>query len=138
MNVVDSSRRAGSAAEEAEKRKKAKYVHIGQQFSFYPVGLETFGPWGPSTELFETLKGTPRESILGDITPILENPEARSANYCLLDGVANSLPTKGRRMRLSVKLNMTAGVINDMHDMTLPMVIASNGKGILKINEPIG
>ncbi|GAV06074.1 hypothetical protein RvY_16110 [Ramazzottius varieornatus] len=56
MNVVDSSRRAGSAAEEAEKRKKAKYVDIGQQFSFYPVGLETFGPWGPSaTELFETV-----------------------------------------------------------------------------------
>ncbi|GAV04541.1 hypothetical protein RvY_14809 [Ramazzottius varieornatus] len=59
MNIVDSSRRAGSAAEEAEKRKKAKYVDIGQQFSFCPVGLETFGPWGPSaTELFETVVGS--------------------------------------------------------------------------------
>ncbi|GAU91758.1 hypothetical protein RvY_03954 [Ramazzottius varieornatus] len=66
MTVVDSSRRAGSAAEEAEKRKKAKYADIGQQFSFYPVGLETLGPWGPSaTELFETV-GKKMSEITGE------------------------------------------------------------------------
>ena len=55
-HVVDSAGRAGSAAENAEKKKTEKYSDLGSQYLFYPVGLETFGTWGPSaTDLLEAV-----------------------------------------------------------------------------------
>ena len=44
-HVVDSAERAGSAAENAEKKKTEKYSDMGSQYLFYPVGLEIFGTW---------------------------------------------------------------------------------------------
>ena len=38
---------AGSAATEAENKKRAKYSHLEDQFLFTPVGFETLGSWGP-------------------------------------------------------------------------------------------
>ena len=55
-HVVDSAERAGSAAENAERKKTEKYRDLGSQYLFYPVGFETFGTWGPSaTELLEAI-----------------------------------------------------------------------------------
>ena len=44
-HMVDSAERAGSAAENAERKKTEKYSDLGSQYLFYPVGLENFGTW---------------------------------------------------------------------------------------------
>ena len=55
-HVVDSAERAGSAAENAERKKTEKYSDSDSQYLFYPVGLVTFGTWGLSvTELLEVI-----------------------------------------------------------------------------------
>ena len=55
-HVVDSAERAGSATENAERKKTEKYSDLGSQYLFYPVGFETFVTWGPSaTELLQAV-----------------------------------------------------------------------------------
>ena len=41
---------AGTAAAAAEKKKRAKYMHILDRVAFQPLAFETFGPWGPDTK----------------------------------------------------------------------------------------
>ena len=41
------TREAGAVAEEAERRKKAKYSHLERSHCFIPVAVETFGVFGP-------------------------------------------------------------------------------------------
>ena len=41
-----SSLAAGSAAAEAESRKRAKYANIARSYTFVPVAVETMGAWG--------------------------------------------------------------------------------------------
>ena len=38
---------AGSAANTREIQKISKYTSLAENYSFVPVGIETFGPWGP-------------------------------------------------------------------------------------------
>src|SRR5208282_5240566 len=44
------STQAGKAAEEAEASKRVKYRSLEDRFIFYPLGLETFGTWGPAAK----------------------------------------------------------------------------------------
>ena len=37
---------AGGAADDAERRKKEKYLFLGANYEFVPLGFETFGSWG--------------------------------------------------------------------------------------------
>ena len=46
-HIPTSSTAAGSAAEEAESRKRAKYAALIPTFDFAPVAIETLGVWGP-------------------------------------------------------------------------------------------
>ena len=56
-HVIDSAERAGSAAEEAERKKTEKYSDLGSHYLFSPVGFGTFGTWGPSvTDLLGTVR----------------------------------------------------------------------------------
>lgn len=43
-HIAGTSLRFGSAASEAEDR---NYRDIGSQYTFVPLGFETFGSWGP-------------------------------------------------------------------------------------------
>lgn len=46
----------GAAAAEAERKKVEKYRDIVPDYLFVPVGIETFGPWGPeATSLLNQL-----------------------------------------------------------------------------------
>ena len=55
-HVVDSAERAGSAAEDAERKKTEKYSDSGSHYLFSPVGFKIFGTWGPSaTDLLGTV-----------------------------------------------------------------------------------
>ena len=38
---------AGSAALDAENRKKTKYAELLRNYTFVPFAVETFGVWGP-------------------------------------------------------------------------------------------
>ena len=46
------SREAGAVAEEAERRKKAKYAHLEASHYFVPVAIETLGVYGPEARSF--------------------------------------------------------------------------------------
>lgn len=52
--------KAGAAAEAAENAKRRKYEVLSDDYIFAPLGVETLGPWGPSTK-----------SFLKKITPLL-------------------------------------------------------------------
>ena len=41
------SREVGAVAEEAERKKKAKYAHLEASHCFIPVATETLGVFGP-------------------------------------------------------------------------------------------
>ena len=47
-----SSREVGAAAEEAERKKKAKYAHLEASHCFFPVATETLGVFGPEAHCF--------------------------------------------------------------------------------------
>ena len=61
----------GSAAGEAEMRKRQKYERLGDAYIFEPVAIETTGVYGPSTTVIlkligrrlVELTGKPRESV---------------------------------------------------------------------------
>lgn len=44
--------KAGAAAEAAENAKRRKYEVLSDDYIFAPLGVETLGPWGPSTKSF--------------------------------------------------------------------------------------
>src|SRR5208337_5510036 len=44
------STQAGKAAEEAEALKRVKYRSLEDRYIFYPLGMETFGAWGPAAK----------------------------------------------------------------------------------------
>jgi len=46
------TREAGLVAEEAEKKKCAKYAHLEESHHFVPVAVETMGVFGPKTRSF--------------------------------------------------------------------------------------
>ena len=46
--ISDTSRKAGTAADQAESAKTLKYAELQDRFHFVPIGFETFGPWGKS------------------------------------------------------------------------------------------
>ena len=56
----------GSAAREAEDRKRKKYSGLAQRFHFEPLAFETTGVCGPSTKLFVRELGARIASISGD------------------------------------------------------------------------
>ena len=43
---------AGAAAASAETLKRRKYSNLVGDYVFEPFGVETLGPWGPSTRFF--------------------------------------------------------------------------------------
>ena len=61
----------GSAAGEAEMRKRLKYERLGDAYIFEPVAIKTTGVYGPSTTVIlkligrrlVELTGEPRESV---------------------------------------------------------------------------
>ena len=61
----------GSAAGEAEMRKRLKYERLGEAYFFEPVAIKTTGVYGPSTPVIlklivrrlVELTGEPRESV---------------------------------------------------------------------------
>ena len=60
--LTSSSTEAGKAAEDAEEAKRVKYADLEDRFVFYPIGLETFGAWGPGAkELINTIGRRIRE-----------------------------------------------------------------------------
>ena len=60
------SREAGKAAEEGEKRKIQKYAFLSQNYIFTPVAIETLGPMGPETFKFIQNIGSKISNITGD------------------------------------------------------------------------
>lgn len=44
--------RPGAAAEAAEEAKRRKYASLSNNYIFMPLGVETFGPWGPTMKNF--------------------------------------------------------------------------------------
>ena len=54
--VDRTSKKPCEAANLAEIRKRAKYQNLETNYIFYPVGIETFGAWGPSaTKLIDEI-----------------------------------------------------------------------------------
>ena len=47
--LKETSKRAGSAAEKAEKAKLNKYEEIEKDYYMVPIAVETFGAWGPES-----------------------------------------------------------------------------------------
>ena len=45
--MKETSKKAGAAAEKAEKGKLSKYEEIQKDYYMVPVAVETFGAWGP-------------------------------------------------------------------------------------------
>jgi len=46
-HIHKSSLAAASAASDADTRKSAKYSELSVAYTFVPVAVETFVPWGP-------------------------------------------------------------------------------------------
>jgi len=65
-HVELTSNLAGSAANEAEKKKCAKYSSLSNQFIFVPVGFETFGPWGYEASKLVTEIGKRLTEVTGE------------------------------------------------------------------------
>ena len=72
--ISNTSRSAGSAAEEGERLKFSKYSELQRNFFFVPVAIETLGPWGKhGLKLIQEL-GSKITTITG---------EKRSTSYLL-------------------------------------------------------
>jgi len=65
-HVELTSNLAGSAANEAEKKKCAKNSSLSNQFIFVPVGFETFGPWGDEASKLVTEIGKRLTEVTGE------------------------------------------------------------------------
>ena len=50
--VIHSSKEAGYAANQAERRKKVKYAELMPSYAFTPIGMETLGTWGSEAKDF--------------------------------------------------------------------------------------
>ena len=50
------SREVGAVAEEAERKKKAKYAHLEANHCFISVAIETLGEFGPEAHCFISLR----------------------------------------------------------------------------------
>lgn len=70
--IAGTSDTAGSAADEAERRKTVKYQRLMDHYHFSPLGFETFGSWGESAKALVT-------EIAGKIQA--QTGEARSAEF---------------------------------------------------------
>lgn len=58
--------KSGAAAEAAEETKRRKYASLSNNYIFMPLGVETFGPWGPSTKKFITKLAPRLVDVTGD------------------------------------------------------------------------
>ena len=66
-HVIDSARKAGSAAAKAEALKSAKYSVIAQTHAFVPLAFETLGAWGGQCRDFVHGLGRRISPVTGDV-----------------------------------------------------------------------
>ena len=64
--LSNTSKVAGKAADEGEKKKYAKYEHIAEEHHFVPIAIETMGVWGTSGLKLVREIGAKISEITGD------------------------------------------------------------------------
>jgi hypothetical protein len=64
------SKNGGWAAEDAGKRKHAKYAQLKEKYFFVPIALETLGPWGVESERFVRALGKKMEKCTGEVNSV--------------------------------------------------------------------
>ena len=69
--VDKTSRTAGLAAEQGEKRKIDKYKELTGRFVFYPVSVETLGSWGELSVKFIKDIGSRIAALTGEKSLLL-------------------------------------------------------------------
>ena len=94
MDTYGHSSEPGSAAGEAEMRKRLKYERLGDAYIFEPVGIKTTGVYGPSTTVILKLIGRRLVELMGELRESVRLQQ--SVALAVLRGNASSILSAGR------------------------------------------
>jgi hypothetical protein len=69
-HVERTSKQSGWAANDAAKRKHAKYLQLKERYNFVPIAFETLGAWGSEAEGFVVALGKKMERCTGEANSV--------------------------------------------------------------------